>query len=296
MCDSHAMVETKHIDIDPRRLPAHHIPAIYKQVGARIEALSEDDGEGTLSIRPNLRSLNGPSAAALAVLLQDLSAVTIARFAPLVVPIQINVRILAAARDTAEVFARGTTLRRGRAVQATDAAYFDGADRTRLVGFATGSWATMASNLDEPRPTKYGPGTPQSDDPGDIWDFATLIDAIGGGTSQDGTAAVLAAVPAEATEPIALGGTGTGTLHAGALQVLAEHAAVLAATGEVDGSDLMIQQLSTQFLAPARQTPLHAKGRVISSDATSLDVRVEVRESAGEGRVAALTYARFARI
>jgi acyl-coenzyme A thioesterase PaaI-like protein len=288
------MSDSTHIEIDPRHLPPHHIPAIYKQIGARLEALDADRGEGTLVIRPNLRQLNGPSAAALAVLLQDLSAVTIARWAPLVVPIQINVRILAAAADVGELFAHGITLRRGRAVQATDAGYYDAADRSRLVGYATGSWATMASNLDEPRPTQFGPGTPQPGDPADIWDFATLIDAVGGRTSDDGAAAELGEVPADATEPIALGGTATGTLHAGALQVLAEHGAVIAATRQCDPATLMIRQLSTQFLAPARVTPLRAEGRVVASDDSSLDVRVEVREAAGDGRIVALTYARFA--
>src|SRR6478735_4427642 len=101
------MSQTPHIDIDPRHLPSFEIPAIYKQVGARLEPLDDDRGEGTLAIRANLRTLNGPSAAALAVLLQDLSAITIARFAPLVVPIQINVRILAAAAGVDQVFAHG---------------------------------------------------------------------------------------------------------------------------------------------------------------------------------------------
>jgi acyl-coenzyme A thioesterase PaaI-like protein len=279
--------------IEQEFVPPHPPPEIYKLVSARLRDLDEDHGEGTLPIRPGLRNLNGPSAAALAVLLQDLSAVTIARFAPLVVPIQINVRIRATAAGVETLIAKGETTRRGRAVQFTDAQYYDAAEPSRVVAFATGSWATMGSNRETPRPGGPGPGTPAEDDPPYNLDFASLFAAIGA-RERAGGGVELGSVEAVHTEPVALGGSSTGTLHAGALQVLAESAATQAATATVPAERLMIEELSTQFLAPARITPITALGSVVASTDTSIDCRVEVREQSGDGRVCALSYARFA--
>ena len=63
--------------LDPENLEPYLIPLIYKQIGVEI---TSDDGqvaEGILTLRQGLRGVGGPSAVALAVLLQDISAVTI---------------------------------------------------------------------------------------------------------------------------------------------------------------------------------------------------------------------------
>jgi acyl-coenzyme A thioesterase PaaI-like protein len=280
--------------LDHENLAPHQIPLIYKQIGAVI---TSDDGqvaEGTLDIRPALRGVGGPSAAALAVLLQDISAVTISRYAPLNVPMVINVRIRDNAADVSTVFATGRTLQRGRSVMALDAVYYDADRPGTVIGTATGTWAAMDSYLAEPRQTRIGPGTQVAGDDPSALDFDDLLVAVGGRVRGDGTGVEMGEVPLDAPEPIALGGTGTGTLHAGALQVLAENAAVLAAEAAVDRSKLMIQGLSTQFIAPCRETPIAALGTVLAAGDGSVDVQVELHESGGAGRLTALSYARFA--
>ena len=56
----------------------------------------------------------------------------------------------------------------------------------------------------------------------------------------------------------------------------------------------MIQGLSTQFIAPCRETPIAALGTVLAAGDGSVDVQVELHESGGDGRLTALSYARFA--
>ncbi len=101
------------------------VPFIYRHIGARSKASGLDVTESRLSLRPDLRSPNGLYGAPLAVLLQDLAWVTIVRLAPLVVPIQINVRIRQQVPDATELFAVGQTNRRGRALQATEAPVYE---------------------------------------------------------------------------------------------------------------------------------------------------------------------------
>lgn len=245
----------------------------------------------TLPLRPDLRGPHGPRAAALAVLLQDLSAVTVTRFAPLTVPIQINVRVRSGASGLTELAAHGYTLRRGRAVMASEARVTDPSDPSKVVAFVTGSWATMGSNLAEAKPVTHGPGTPAEGDP----DLATasMLDFIGATRRDDGRGWDLVEVEGPHTEPIALGGTSTGTLHAGALQVLIEGAATLVAASEVPEDRLMIEDLGTQFLAPARLGPISALAEPLVVGRDSIDCRVELREEGGRGRLSAVAFARF---
>jgi acyl-coenzyme A thioesterase PaaI-like protein len=273
------------IDLQP-----HDIPFIYGQVGARTRSLSEDSAAGTLTVRDDLRVWRGPSAAALAVLLQDLSAVTVARFAPLIVPVQIDVRIRPSALTAAELSAEGTTLYRGRTIMATEAQVVDAADPTRMVAFLMASWATLRSNLDVPKERLIGPGAEESHRQ---IRASSLLEAIGATVRDDHRGCELGDVAPEHTEPIALGGSATQTLHAGALQVLAEGAASIVAGDRVDPEQWMIEDLSTKFVRPARSVPLAAIGEVVSMTATELDVRVEVREEAGAGSLCALSFARF---
>ena len=88
----------------------------------------------------------------------------------------------------------------------------------------------MDSYLGGPDRLSIGPGTQVAGDDPSALDFDDLLLAVGGRVRSDGRGVEMGEVNLGATEPIALGGTGTGTLHAGAvLQVLAENAAVLAA-------------------------------------------------------------------
>jgi acyl-coenzyme A thioesterase PaaI-like protein len=272
-------------------LRPHAVPFIYPYVNARTMALSEDEATGTLIVRDDLRVGRGPSAAALAVVLQDLSAVTIARFAPLVVPIQINVRIRRAAGAARELVVAGSTLRRGRAVMATEARMADVDDPTTTVAWATGSWATMGSNLSVPKPGGPGPGSYGDGRPKGV---GSCLEAIGATLRADGRGWELAEVAPAHREPIALGGEATGTLHAGALQVLAEGAAATVAGRYAAVEELMVEELSTQFLAPVRSMPVAAVGEAISVRDDGIDIRVEVREEGGSGRLAALSFVRFA--
>ncbi len=281
------------IAIDPENMAPHPIPQIYLQVGAEMKYVDDDTAEGTLTMRPGLRNLGGPSAAAMAVVLQDISALTISRFAPLNVPIFINVRIRPAAADVRTIFARGTTLRRGRSVMSLDSILTDADRPGTVIGYATGSWAAMDSYLREPRATRFGPGTPTPADPPGVREFDSLLEAVGGRLRDDGRGAELGEVNLGATEPVALGGTGTGTLHAGALQVLAESAASSVAAQAVGAERLMIHELSTQFLAPCRVTPIAAIASVMATSDGTLDCRVELHEDGGSGRLTALSYARF---
>jgi acyl-coenzyme A thioesterase PaaI-like protein len=270
----------------------HDIPFIYRHIGALSVSDGFDAAESRLKLRPDLRGPNGVYAAPLGVLLQDLSSVTIARFAPLVVPIQLSIRIRQPVPEATELFATGVTHRRGRAVQATEASVYDSADRSRLVAFMTGSWATMGSNQD-PSAEHPGAGTPVEGEPGPGDGSVSLLEAIGATPRSDGRGYELLDVAGPHREPIALGGTGTGTLHAGALQVLIEGGATIVAEQRVPGERLAIEDMSTQFLAPARGTPISSIGEVVFETDTSLDCRVELREEGGAGRLSALAFVRF---
>ncbi len=266
-------------------------PLIYKYVGARSVALSEEDGESTLRLRPDLRGPHGPKAAALGVLIQDLSAVTVTRFAPMAVPIQINIRVRTPASSLTEVAAHGYTLRRGRGVMASEARVTDPADRSRVVAFVTASWATAGAVLTEAKPTLQGPGTPEPGDPDP--QAASMLDFIGATRRADGRGWELVEGPGAHAEQIALGGAARGLLHAGALQVLLEGAATTTAATQVPEDSLMIEELGTQFLAPARLGPISAIAELLVVSDDSVDCRVELREEGGAGRLSALSFARF---
>jgi acyl-coenzyme A thioesterase PaaI-like protein len=268
------------------------IPFIYRHVGARSVGKGLDAAESRLQLRPDLCGPNGIYAATLGVLLQDLSSVTIARVAPLVVPIQLSIRIRKPVSDTTELFATGVTHRRGKTVQATEASVYDSPDRTNLVAFMTGAWHTVGSNQ-EPGPDYPGAGTPEEglNGPGD--GSMSLLRAIGASVRSDNRGYELREVEGGHVEPIALGGTGTGTLHAGAFQVLMEGGATIVAKQRVPEERLAIEDMSTQFLAPARATPITSVGQVVSLTDTSLDARVEMWEGGTGGRLVGLTFARF---
>lgn len=270
--------------------PAQPLPFIYGYVGARTHPVSEDRAEGTLHLRADLRGPHGPRAAALAVLVQDLSAGTVGRYAS-VVPILINVQIRRSASAVEELFARGSTLRRGRSVMATEVHLSDAAEPESVVAFGTASWAVMGTATDTPRPPRPGPGTPAGDDIDPSGGFHSMLEAIGAVPLGDGRGYQLAGVEAEHGQPA---GPQAETLHVGALQVLAEGAATLVAEQRMAGAELMIETLTTHFLAPVRTGRITAVAEILTVGDGGLDCRVEVRDQAGEGRLSSLALARFA--
>jgi acyl-coenzyme A thioesterase PaaI-like protein len=258
--------------------------AIYRHVGSRSKPLSDDTAEGRLVLRRDLRSPNGPFASAIGIFMQDLAGVNIFRLAPLIVPVQIDIHIRDSAAGVSELTARGEIVRRGRTLMVTRAQITGG---DRLVAHGTATWATMGSTLTEPGPWRSTePDAPDRELP-------PLLEWLGGQPRAAGDGVDLREVAAELQEPVALGGPSTGTLHGGPLQILTEAAAWQVAQKRAPQERLMIQDFSTLMMSPARAAPFAAVGEIIAAGESSLDCRVEVRDEAGAGKLAAMSLARF---
>ncbi len=267
-------------------------PFMYRYVGARSHPGTGDTADGTLRVRADLRGPNGLFASPLAIFFHDLSGIAVVRYAPLVVPIQVNVRVRSSAGAAEELVGHCELTRRGRSIMASEARMYDPRHPGRVVAFVTATWFNTGSALDVPESRLVGPGTVE-DDSESIELADSILDAIGAAPRADGRGLDLDEVAAPHRETAALGGPASGTLHAGALQILAEGAAFQVAGGSAGRSALAIEELSTQLLAPARVAPISAIGEVLAVTDDVVDCRIEVREEGGSGRLAAATIARF---
>ena len=261
--------------------------AIYRHVGAGSIGTSATTAEGMLPLRSDLRGPNGPLASALAVFLQDLAGCNVFAIAPLVAPVQIDVHIRDRADGASQLVGTSEVVRAGRTLIVTQARVHGADDPERLVAFGQVTFATMGS-------TRVQPGDPhhtRSTVPEQP--VAPLFEWLGARPRSDGRGCDLEDLPPELVEPVTLGGTANPTLHGGPLQILTEMAAWHVASHRLERERLRIEDFSTAMMASSRVAPFAAVGEVLSERAGSIDCRVELREDGGQGRVTAVSYARF---
>jgi acyl-coenzyme A thioesterase PaaI-like protein len=262
--------------------------AIYRHIGAGSTGLTLTTSEGRLPLRPDLRGPNGPLASALAVFSQDLAGCNVYPIAPMVAPVQIDVHVRDPALDQDELFGTSEIVRLGRTLMVTHAHMYAGSDRRRLVAFTQATWMTMNSTRDHPGEPHQTKITVPAESP------PLLLEWLGAKPRPDGSGLDLAELPPALSEPVTLGGLENPAMHGGPIQVLTEATAWHIASQRIPRKRLMIEDLSTAMMAPTRHAPFFTAGEVLYERPGSIDCRIEVRENAGNGRVTAVTFARFA--
>jgi acyl-coenzyme A thioesterase PaaI-like protein len=261
--------------------------AIYRHIGAGSVGTSRTTAEGTLPLRSDLRGPNGPFASAVAVFLQDIAGCNVFPIAPMVAPVQIDVHVRDGADGASELVGTSEVVRAGRTLIVTQARVHRADEHERLVAFGQITFATMGSTREQPGdPHRTRSTVPEGP-------VTSLFEWLGARPRSDGRGVDLEKLPPELVEPVTLGGTDSPSLHGGPLQILTETAAWHVASQRADRERLRIADFSTAMMASSRVAPFAAVGEVLSERAESIDCRVELREDGGQGRVTAVSYARF---
>jgi acyl-coenzyme A thioesterase PaaI-like protein len=260
---------------------------IYRHIGAGSAPTGDSTSEGRLPLRPDLLTSTGPWASALAVFSQDLAGVNVFRFAPLLVPVRIDVHLRGDAAGESELFGKARILKRSKNTIITTARIYRGTGSDVPLGYSSIHFATMGSSRETPLDFARTQVTVPRQAPPD------LLSWIGATPRDDGRGYDLTEVTEAITEGIALGGSPARVVHGGPLQVLAEGAAMTVAES-VAGESPRLEDFATTFLAPAKHPPLSAIGELVVMTKESVDIRVEVCNA--DGSLAAVSEARFRRM
>ncbi|OJZ76126.1 hypothetical protein BRW65_01455 [Mycobacterium paraffinicum] len=280
---------------DPLSLPLMPLGAdpdhglqIYQHIGAGSAPTGDDTAEGRLVLRPDLRTATGPWASALAVFTQDLAGVNVFRFAPLLVPVRVEVHLRGDMANEQELVAKGRIVKRSKNTIMTTARIYRGSGGDVPVAYGSIHFATMGSTRETPLGFARTQVTIPRHEPPD------LLSWIGATAREDGRGYDLTEVSDGLVEGIALGGSAARVVHGGPLQILAEGAAMAVGRSAAAGAPLRIEDFATNFFAPAKSLPLSAIGEVVIATDDSVDIRVEVSNFGGG--IASVSEARFRRI
>ena len=180
------------------------------------------------------------------------------------VPVVIAVHVRADSRDRVDVRVLNRLARLGRRVMVTDATAFleDGT----VIGFGTITWSVTGALPDgTPVASSWGARPrPRLPDAG-------LLDVVGVRPLPDGTGCEVAAVGDRTAGP-------GRVLHAGAIQLLCEEAALIAARAGLPSEGFAARDCLCHLLEAGRHGPFVARGQVLVSGDDGADCRVEVRD------------------
>lgn len=261
---------------------------IYRHIGSGSAPTGEETAEGRLILRPDLRTKTGVWASALAVFTQDLAGVNVFRFAPLLVPVRIDIHLRGDVTGEQELIAESRIVKRSKNSMITTARIYPGSGGDIPVAYGSIHFNTMGSSRETPLEFTRTQVTVPAQKPPD------LLSWIGAEPRGDGLGHDLNEITCALMEGAALGGSSARVLHGGPLQILAEGAAMAVSQSVVGGDSLRIEDFVTSFFAPAKSLPVSAVGEIVLVTDDSIDTRVEVCNSGGG--IAAVSEARFRRV
>jgi acyl-coenzyme A thioesterase PaaI-like protein len=254
-------------------LPSTTYPnALYAVLQAESAAQSAEAGRTILPLGSHLRHDGGLRISALGLAAEHGTS-SFALNSVGAVPTALSVSQRGVPEDLEALELHTWTRHRGRTIMVTSMEAFRPGDVTDRLAFGQVTWAI----LPPAPPARPSPGVP----PDGLADLFT----IAGIEESDGSAAIRAARPD-------ILGPG-GILHAGALQTLAEHAALRAAREQASpGSTVHTADAAFQFARGAKQSPFTAYPRVLAAaPGLPIDVEVEVRD--GDDRLCTLATLRI---
>ena len=234
--------------------------ALYAVLRAESAAQSAEAGRTILPLGSHLRHDGGLRISVLGLAAEHGTS-SFALNSVSAVPTALSVSQRGVPDDLDALELRTWTRHRGRTIMVTSMEAFRPGDDTERLAFGQITWAVLAPAA----PAALGPGVP----PDGLADLFT----IAGVEEFDGSTAIRSARPD-------ILGPG-GVLHAGALQTLAEHAALRAAREQAGlGSTGYAADAAFQFARGAKQGPFTAYPRVLAAaPGLPVDVEVEVRDA-----------------
>jgi acyl-coenzyme A thioesterase PaaI-like protein len=132
---------------------------VYSHIGPTSELTSDLTAEGSLFLRDDLRHSGGLFVAPLCIMTLDCAATNTTRLA-LSAPTRIDVDVFDPAEGVEELRIKGTITRHGRSQIFTEATISDARDPSRVIAFATTSFAVTGP----PSVTKYSDHSARSSD------------------------------------------------------------------------------------------------------------------------------------
>jgi acyl-coenzyme A thioesterase PaaI-like protein len=251
----------------------------YRYLASAPRALDRDHSENRLRLRRDLRAGGGVLAAPVSIAMLDAAGINVDPINVLALT-HIDIDVFDGAHDVAELQFRSQVTREARTMVFTEAVVTDAADPTRLVAFGTANWSvitpTPPGDFRYPEP---GEGIPDSPEVPPLWEAYT-------GRRRDDGRLVIPGLSPE---------VGTMRLHHGPMSVVTEAAALEAARLDVGDDDFRVEHLAMSLLTPGRTGPFVAHPEVVGSSATSVGVRVELRDEGHDDRLVARTWVRLRR-
>jgi acyl-coenzyme A thioesterase PaaI-like protein len=240
--------------------------ALYAVLRAESAAQSAEAGRTILPLGNHLRHEGGLRISALGLAAEHGTS-SFALDSVGAVPTALSVSQRGVPDDLDALELHTWTRHRGRTIMVTSMEAFRPGDATDRLAFGQITWAVRL------------PAPPAAPSRGVSTDGLADLLAIAGIEESDGSAAIRAARPD-------ILGPG-GILHAGALQTLAEHAALRAAREAGHGSTVYTSDAAFQFARGAKQGPFTAYPHVLAAaPGLPIDVEVEVRD--GDDRLCTL--------
>jgi acyl-coenzyme A thioesterase PaaI-like protein len=257
---------------------------LYDRFGISSRRIDEATADGRMLLRAESRTEAGLRLGALGLLLEQCSAAPfIAHTAA--VPTDLVIHARDTAKDVDMLHAEARVLRHGRTSVVTEGTITDAADRTRLVAFGVIGWSVLGP-IDPALPdlpTIDGPDDPATA----VTSTGPLLDAIGIKVLPNDGGCRLDRVRPEISGP-------GGILHAGAIQLMTEAAALVMAPG-ADAAGWSTASQHLRFLSAGRSGPFVARASILDASDSELDVRVEVIDEGSGGRLIAHALARVSR-
>jgi acyl-coenzyme A thioesterase PaaI-like protein len=234
--------------------------ALYAVLQVESAAQSAEAGRTILPLGNHLRHAGGLRISVLGLAAEHGTS-SFALNSAVAVPTALSVSQRVVPEDLDALELRTWTRHRGRTIMVTSMEAFRPGDDTDRLAFGQITWAVLA------------PASTAAPSPGVSPDGLADLFTIAGIEESDGPAAIRTARPD-------ILGPG-GILHAGALQTLAEHAALRATRERAStGSAGYAADAAFQFARGAKQGPFTAYPRVLAAvPGLPVDVEVEVRDS-----------------
>ena len=193
---------------------------------------------------------------------------------------QVNITVVDHGRHVDDAFVAGRVATEARSQIFTEASFYDGGDRDRLVGLGSANWSVICPTPDGFAYPEPGDGVDETSDLPPLWQAYTGADAP----------TVCSRYPGLRPE------IGAERLHHGPMLVVTE-AAALDAGADALGTDCVgVDQLTTTIVAPGRVGPFVAVPVSVGASGDVAACRVELRDAGRDDRVVATTVVRISRV
>jgi len=252
----------------------------YAYLASAPRPIDRAHAENVLHLRRDLRTPAGAMLAApLAIAMLDAAGVNVDPVNILALT-QINITTIDLGRNVDDVFVAGRVAKEAKSQIFTEASFYDGDDRERLIGLGSANWSVICPTPDGFVYPKPGAGVDDASELPPLWQAYT------GRKRADGVLEISSLRPE-------IGGE---RLHHGPMLVVTEAAALEAGAGALDTDALCVDQLTTTIVAPGRTGPFVAVPVSVGVSGDSAACRVELRDNGRDDRVVAISVVRMRRV